>query len=96
MKKIVALLLCLCLLPMYAQAADYNWLIGMWVMDSATQDGQSLSLEEVMGEDNTGMLVFREGGAMNVITVEDDGEIDIDDDTWQAFGDMAISRNILL
>lgn len=96
MNKIVALLLCLCLLPVYALAADYNWLIGMWVMDSATQDGQSLSLEEVMGEDNTGMLVFREGGAMNVITVEDDGEIDIDDDTWQAFGDMAISRNILL
>jgi len=81
-----------------APAADgaYDWLVGVWVVQAATEDGQAVDLEEYMGEGATGMLVFREGGSMTAITIEDDGWFDANEDTWQPFGELAASDDVVI
>lgn len=96
MKKIVALLLCLCLLPVYALAADTDWLIGVWTAVSATQDGENMPLDEFLDEGGVAMLVIREDGALVTVEIEGDGEIDAEDSSWEPLGHMAVSEGILM
>ena len=96
MKKIVALLLCLCLLPVYALAADTDWLIGVWTAVSATQDGENMPLDEFLDEGGVAMLVIREDGALVTVEIEGDGEIDAEDSSWEPLSHMAVSDGILM
>ena len=96
MKKSVALLLCLCLLPVYALAADTDWLIGVWTAVSATQDGENMPLDEFLDEGGVAMLVIREDGALATVEIEEEGEIDVEDSSWEPLDHMAVSEGVVV
>ena len=78
-KKMIALLLCLCMLPV-CSLAEEAWVVGVWTMLSGTDDGEPIDMAQTFGEGCTMMSVFGADGAMMAYSAKP-GRL-----TWSAVG----------
>lgn len=85
MKRILALLMCVCLLPLCAAAEDL-WVLGAWTMVYGMQDGKRLEPSEIVNGE-AAMLRFDADGTVTSFTVRN-GAAAVDGNavTWTATG----------